>query len=196
MYKCFSSKYQRPVIVIEAGEYYISTQGEIISTIVGSCICTCLYDPVHAVGGVNHFMLPASLKSHEILTTEMGRYGLYAMELLIAEIMKSGGERQLLKAKVFGGGRLLNYRLSHDNIPQFNIKFINHFLKMEQIPIVNQDVGGDFGRKLYFFSDTGKVFVKKLLPQQYTEFKYVEARYTERLLRIKKNAKTCYSNHR
>ncbi|CAD7774097.1 MAG: Chemoreceptor glutamine deamidase CheD [Candidatus Methanoperedenaceae archaeon GB50] len=67
---------------------------------------------------------------------------------------------------------------------------------MEQIPIVNQDVGGDFGRKLYFFSDTGKVFVKKLLPQQYTEFKYVEARYTERLLRIKKNAKTRYSNHR
>jgi len=80
----------------------------------------------------------------------MGRYGLYAMELLIAEIMKSGGERQLLKAKVFGGGRLLNYRLSHDNIPQFNIKFINHFLKMEQIPIVNQDVGGILGVNCIF----------------------------------------------
>lgn len=196
MYKFFSSKYQRQVIVIEAGEYYTSNQGDIISTTVGSCICTCLYDPVHLVGGTNHFILPATLKSDEILTTELGRYGLYAMELLIGGIMKLGGQRQLLKAKVFGGGELLDYRFSYNSIPQFNIEFINYFLKMEQIPIVNQDVGGNFGRKLYFFSDTGKVYVRKLLPQQYTKFKDTEERYTARLFRMKRDAKGHYSGHR
>jgi len=190
MYKLFSSRYKRQVIVIGAGEYYTSNKGDIISTVVGSCICTCLYDPVHLIGGVNHFMLPAAIKPSEILTTEPGRYGIYAMELLIGEIIKLGGERQYLKAKVFGGGELLHYRFSHNNnIPKFNIEFINNFLKMEQIPIVNQDVGGNFGRKLYFFSDTGKVYVKKLVPQQYKGLKDIEERYTARLFRIKEKCK-------
>ncbi len=196
MYKFFSSKYQRQVIVIEAGEYYTSNQGDIISTVVGSCICTCLYDPVNLVGGINHFMLPAVLKPDEILTTELGRYGLYAMDLLIGGIMKLGGERQLLKAKIFGGGKLLDYQLLHNNIPRFNIEFINHFLKMEQIPIINQDVGGNLGRKLYFFSDIGKVYVRKLVPQQYTKFKDTEERYTARLFRMKRDAKNHCSGHR
>ncbi|MBV6457197.1 MAG: Chemoreceptor glutamine deamidase CheD [Fimbriimonadaceae bacterium] len=109
------------------------------------------------VGGMNHFMLPDS--GDDDLSA---RYGVNAMELLINRCMKKGADRKRLEAKVFGGGHVLKTRMHHASVPQRNIQFAVSFLQDEQIPILKQDVGGLAARSVLFFTDSGRVFMKRL----------------------------------
>jgi chemotaxis protein CheD len=87
---------------------------------------------------------------------------MFAMELLINEMVKRGGIKEKFEAKIFGGGHVLNFRKTDGNVPESNIEFVRAFLHMEQIPILKQDVGGYSGRKILFFTDTSKVLLKRL----------------------------------
>ncbi len=162
MYKKFEKRFNKTMVVINPGEYYTSTDNEIISTVLGSCIAVCLYDEVNNIAGMNHFMLVGDLRDERIFMEPSARYGIFAMEVLINDIIKKGGKKENLKAKVFGGGHVLNYKTREGNVVDNNIRFAVTFLKLEKIPIVNQDVGGYQGRKILFFTDTYKVLVKKL----------------------------------
>jgi len=161
MKKFYNNKYKKNVIMLRVGEYYSSTNAVILHTILGSCIATCIFDTEKKIGGMNHYLLPGMIHSDEILTTELGRYGMYAMELLIGELVKFGAQREHLAAKIFGGGNVLKFRETDGNVTGSNINFAKKFLEFEKIPIINQDTGGDIGRKIMFFTDTGKVFLKK-----------------------------------
>lgn len=158
----FSAKYNLPIQFLNPGEYYATNRPEILGTVLGSCISVCLIDEHNQVGGMNHFMLPGCISTQEILISEIGRYGLYAMELLIGEIIKKGGNRKTLKGKCFGGGHTLNFRLSDGDIPEANIRFIRKYFELEQIPLTNEDLGGSLGRKIYFFVPEGRVLLKHL----------------------------------
>lgn len=128
----------------------------VISTILGSCVAVCLYDPVLKVGGMNHFMLPAK-------TNEQGasaRYGLHAMELLITAIMKLGGQRHRLLAKAFGGADVLNMQSEFCQIGRKNVEFIRSFLKTEDFPLVAHKLGGNRPLRIHFQPHTGRVFVE------------------------------------
>jgi chemotaxis protein CheD len=106
---------------------------------------------------MNHFMLPEGIDPGNPNST---RYGVYAMELLISEIMKQGGQRRRFQAKIFGGGHVLKIRESLDGVPQRNIEFVRRFLNNEQIPVVSEDLGGYQARRVLFHTHTGKVYLK------------------------------------
>ena len=146
-------------VTIHIGGLRVSREPLVIDTVLGSCIAACLYDPVSGVGGMNHFMLPEGFDPDNPAST---RYGVHAMELLITEIMRLGGHRRRFQAKVFGGGHVLNIRESLDGVPQRNIDFVRRFLNVEQIPVLNEDVGGYLARRVLFYAHTGKVFLKRL----------------------------------
>jgi chemotaxis protein CheD len=126
--------------------------------VLGSCIGTCLRDPATRIGGMNHFMLPTPVNGGE----EPSRFGVHAMELLIGEIQKLGGERGRLEAKIFGGGSVLRVLASATSVARLNIGFITDFLEREGIPIVGSDVGGVEARQVLFRTDTGSALVRRL----------------------------------
>ena len=146
-------------VTIHIGGLRVSREPLVIDTVLGSCIAACLYDPVSGIGGMNHFMLPEGFDPDNPAST---RYGVHAMELLITEIMRLGGHRRRFQAKVFGGGHVLNIRESLDGVPQRNIDFVRRFLNVEQIPVLNEDVGGYQARRVLFYAHTGKVLLKRL----------------------------------
>ena len=146
-------------VTINIGGLRASNVPLVIDTVLGSCIAACLYDPVSGVGGMNHFMLPEGFDPDNPAST---RYGVHAMELLITEIMKLGGQRRRFHAKVFGGGHVLNIRESLDGVPQRNIDFVRRFLTAERIPVMKEDLGGYLARRVLFHAHTGKVLLKRL----------------------------------
>jgi chemotaxis protein CheD len=157
----YSHGLKKPVITLMAGEYFATQNGEVLNTIVGSCITTCIYDEKTKAAGMNHFLLPGMVHPDEILSSEVARYGMFAMELLIGELIKLGARRTGLRAKVFGGGNVLKFRSDDGDIAGSNIRFAKKFLELEGIPAVKVDVGGSAGRKIFFFTDTHRVLLKR-----------------------------------
>lgn len=146
------------------GEYYVTRSDEGVYTTLGSCISACIRDRVSGVGGMNHFMLPASAKDEPAAWTATGlgaatRYGNYAMEHLINVILRNGGVRKNLEVKIFGGGRILE---NMTDVGQRNITFVRDYLKTESLSIVAEDVGDVFPRMVVYFPSTGKAKVKRL----------------------------------
>jgi chemotaxis protein CheD len=157
----YSQRLNKTLVMLTAGEYFATKHGEVLYTIVGSCIATCIYDTERKVGGMNHFLLPGMIHPDEMLSSEVGRYGMYAMELLIGELIKLGAQRKALKAKLFGGGKVLTFRRDDGDVTGSNIRFARKFLELEGIATVNEDVGGNKGRKIMFHTDTNRVFLKR-----------------------------------
>lgn len=146
------------------GEFYISTHGEMICTVLGSCISACIRDKVKGIGGMNHFMLPqenefSSDNWGSNPVTSASRYGNWAMEYLINGILKRGGKKENLEVKVFGGGQMM---ASMTDIGQKNILFIYQYLSSEGLKMEAADVGDIYARKVLYFPDTGSVKVRRI----------------------------------
>ncbi|MCE6950369.1 chemotaxis protein CheD [Cereibacter sphaeroides] len=126
-----------------------ASSDQMLTTILGSCVCTCLCDPVAAVGGMNHFLLPYAgfENSHQL------RYGLHAMELLINAVLKLGASRNRLEAKIFGGA-MMSDRLG--SIGQANAEFALQYLAKEAILCTGQSLGGTRARRIRFWPTTGR----------------------------------------
>lgn len=145
------------------GEFYVTSHEEYISTVLGSCVSACIRDRIFGIGGMNHFMLPHANKHS---TTQWGsaasdetRYGVHAMEQLINNILKNGGNRENLEVKVFGGGKIL---AQMTDIGLRNIEFVREYIHTEELLCVSEDLGEIYPRKVLYFPITGKVKVKKL----------------------------------
>jgi len=138
------------------GEYYVDDEDMPVMTTLGSCIAACLWDGRARVGGLNHFMLPEG-------EGDNGRYGAYAMELLINQLMKRGATRGGLEAKVFGGGQVIA-GMDTLQIGERNTRFVLDYLRTERIPVVSRDVLDVYPRKVCFFPASGKAMVKRLAP--------------------------------
>ena len=143
------------------GEYYFTGKEMLIVTVLGSCVSACIRDRVSGVGGMNHFMLPDSGNDAGSPLSASMRYGAYAMEVLINELLKAGARRENLEAKVFGGGNVLR-GFTTINVGERNAQFVRSFLQTENIRIVAEDLNDVHPRKVYYFPRTGKVLVKKL----------------------------------
>jgi len=143
------------------GEYYCTFKDMLIVTVLGSCVSACIRDRVSGIGGMNHFMLPDGGDGSNPLISASARYGTYAMEVLINELLKSGARRENLEAKVFGGGNVLR-GLTALNVGERNAAFVRAYLKAEGIRVLAEDLNDIFPRKVYFFPRTGRVLVKKL----------------------------------
>jgi chemotaxis protein CheD len=171
-------------VCIYAGGYYASRQPTVIHTLLGSCVAVCLYDPATRIGGMNHFLLPgrADLKHFDCAA----RYGINAMELLINKIMALGGYRHELTAKVFGGAHVLPSISQENGMGRRNIEFVEDFLQMESIRIINRDVGGQRSRKIRFHTDTGDVFLKRGKSVYCPDLSYVEGKTLDSIRKTSK----------
>lgn len=141
------------------GEYYTTGEPLALVTVLGSCVSACLRDPVAGVGGMNHFMLPFSELGERAGTS--ARYGSFAMEILVNDLLKQGARRGRLEAKIFGGGNVLRgFTVNH--VGERNIAFVREYLRTEGIPIVAEDVGVKHARKLCYVPTSGKAFVRRI----------------------------------
>jgi len=143
-------------VKVVAGDYYVSRQDEMICTVLGSCVSTCIRDPIVGVGGINHFLLPDADCD---LLSESNRYGVFAMEQLINSIIKYGGCRENFEIKIVGGGNMMS---GTNDIGQRNIAFIKKFMKTEGLKISAEDLGGDQARRIQYIVKTGQLMVHKL----------------------------------
>jgi len=159
MKELFMKKFDKNVKIINIGEFYATKKDEGIATVLGSCVTTCIYDETTGIGGMNHFLIPGDFRDEEIFLSPTARFGMYAMELLMGELIKLNVDREKIKAKVFGGA---NINGNNSKIGDNNIKFIKAFLGMEGIPVKSMDVGGNVARKIFFFPKTGRVLVKRI----------------------------------
>jgi len=162
--RSWNSQFESYAARILPGEFYVTKNKEGVATTLGSCISACIRDKVLGIGGMNHFMLPAtefsdlaSLKASSL--SDVTRFGNYAMEHLINEIMRNGGRRQNLEVKVFGGGRIIS---GMTDVGLANITFVRDYLNMEGLPVVAEDVGDIYPRMVIFFPATGVARVKRL----------------------------------
>lgn len=140
------------------GEYYVTARDMLIVTVLGSCVAACIRDRTNGIGGMNHFMLPGD--GSDILSSS-ARYGVYAMEKLINELLKMGARRSNLEAKLFGGGNVLR-GFTVSNVGERNADFALDYLRNEKIAVVAKDLLDIYPRKVYFFPGSGKVKVKQL----------------------------------
>jgi len=154
----YETHFQSIAVKVLPGEYYVESENLLIMTTLGSCIACCLWDRKSHVGGLNHFMLPEGGSGD-------GRYGTYAMELLINEMLKRGAQRSTLEAKVFGGGQVIA-GMDTQNVGVRNTDFVLDYLNTERIPVVSKDVLDIYPRKVCFLPANGKAMVKRLAPTQ------------------------------
>ena len=147
---------------LNPGEYYVTKNEEAIYTTLGSCISACIRDRVNGIGGMNHFMLPATTEETSWKAAGLGsatRYGNFAMEHLINEILKNGGSRQNLEVKLFGGGKII---ANMTDVGMRNILFARDYIQTEGLKVTSEDVGDVYPRMVVYFPNSGKVRVKRL----------------------------------
>jgi chemotaxis protein CheD len=156
----YDAHFRNEAVKVLPGEYYVDDL--IVTTTLGSCIAACLYDRQARIGGMNHFMLPGG-------AADSGRYGTYAMELLINEMMKRGASRLTMEAKIFGGGAVIS-GMNSLNVGERNTTFVMDYLAVERIPIVSKDVMDVYPRKVCFLPASGKAMVKRLAPTNVEAF--------------------------
>lgn len=146
------------------GEYYVTKENELITTVLGSCISACIRDKESGIGGMNHFMLPVTTtdklaQGNYAVVGNATRYGNYAMEHLINTILSNGGKRKNLEVKVFGGGKIIP---SLTDVGIKNIDFVLEYIDTEGLALISKDLGDIYPRKIIYFPQSGKVAMKKI----------------------------------
>lgn len=174
----FDRQFEVEAVKVLPGEYYVTATNMVLVTVLGSCVSACVRDRDKGVGGMNHFML-ADGGGNEMLSAS-ARYGTYAMEILINHLMKMGARKSALEAKVFGGGRVMA-SLTSSQVGERNASFVMDFLQTEGIPVAARDLLDVYPRKVYYFPNSGRVLVKKLVRMHNDTVMRREKEYAARL---------------
>lgn len=167
--------------MIMPGDYFVSWAPAEITTLLGSCVAACLWDSHRKIGGLNHFMLPDSpLESNTLAEkTKSLRYGLYAMEVLVNDLLAMGARREHLSAKVFGGANISGV-LNSQHIGRRNAEFVIDFLLKDKIKVVASDLGGGHSRRIRFSTQTSAVRVERVASANSAALQQ-EKRYSEKI---------------
>lgn len=162
MNRYYDSHFDKQIVTIYPGEFYSTSESEMISTVLGSCISIALFDADAQIGGLNHFMLAKDSRIEGDYGEKlMGKFGEYAIELLIEDLVEKGARISRLSAKVFGGGNIFNLPSNvGSQVGEANSRFAFEFLQQKNIPVLSQNTGGPHSRKIFFDPLTGKVFMK------------------------------------
>jgi chemotaxis protein CheD len=158
--KFFDAASSHWMVKVFPGEFFVTNKtDEVLVTVLGSCVSACIRDRRTGVGGMNHFMLPHSHAGNWAGDLQSTRFGNFAMEKLINELMKAGCTRDSLEIKVFGGG---NVTESQNAIGTENSNFILRYLEAEGLRCAAEDLGGQLPRRIHYYPATGRV-VRRLL---------------------------------
>lgn len=175
------ARFPYEIAAILPGEFFVSREPMIVYTVLGSCIAACIRDPVVGVGGMNHFMLPEPKDGAGDSWGESTRYGSYAMESLINEILKRGGLKSRLEVKLFGAGKIYEGKI---DVGARNAEWVLAFLKTEGMTPVKTDLGDVFPRKVYYFTDSGRVLMKKIERIKNLTIMERETQYAAKITRV------------
>ncbi len=179
----YDSHFEIEAVKVLPGEYYVTTSNLMVVTVLGSCVSACIRDREKGIGGLNHFMLADNGSAPDTVNNASARYGTFAMEVLINHMLKLGCRRSNLEAKVFGGGRVMA-SLSSSQVGEHNARFVLDYLKTEGIPLLAKDLLDIYPRKVYFFPQTGRVLIKKLVRQHNDTLMRREREYANRLSEV------------
>jgi chemotaxis protein CheD len=148
------------IVKVLPGEFFVTKNSdEVLLTVLGSCVAACIRDPIASVGGMNHFMLPQHKSGSWGDELRSTRFGNFAMEKLINELIKAGCARDRLEIKVFGGGNVTD---TSNAVGTDNSEFVLRYLDAERLRCVAQDLGGTLPRRIEYYPMTGRV-VRRLL---------------------------------
>jgi len=176
----FDRRFDRDAIKILPGEYHVATEDVVLVTVLGSCVSACIRDRRLGIGGMNHFMLPDNASDAQGPVGESARYGAYAMETLVNEMLKLGARRDALEVKVFGAGNVMP-GLAQANVGERNAAFVIEFVRAESLLLAARDLLGPYPRKVYYFPGSGRVLVKTLKEVNNDTIMRREADYRSRL---------------
>jgi chemotaxis protein CheD len=186
MIKNNTSKFGKPLYILYPGDYFATLDDCVLGTVVGSCVAVCLYDTERGIGGMGHFIVPGAIGTEGIIVDEIARSGITSMEFLLGEIVKLGGDRRYLRAKIFGAG-YLGGKGKMKNIADGNIRFIYEYFTLEKIIVDRSDLGEDFRRRIYFSPKDGVVYRQILKNNEdSSEFVKLEKEYIDTVFRNKK----------
>jgi len=160
----FERDFDRHAVKLLPGEFFVASDDVVLSTVLGSCVSACIWDPTLRIGGMNHFLLPGEAVPGGAATdpfSESGRYGVFAMEQLINALLKRGARRSALEAKVFGGGHVMR-NFTTITVGSRNAEFVLRFLGTEGIRVVAQDLKDFHPRRVAFFPYSGRALCKHL----------------------------------
>jgi chemotaxis protein CheD len=176
----FERAFERTAVKVLPGEFFVSDEDVVLSTVLGSCISACIWDRAAGIGGMNHFMLPGHDGARDADPVGLaGRYGAFAMEQLINELIKRGARKANFEAKLFGGGHVMR-NFTTMNVGERNAGFVLEFLRTEGIRVVSQDLLDVYPRRVAFFPASGRALCKKLA-QADASLMAAEQQYTARL---------------
>lgn len=176
----WDGRFKRNTVKLLPGEYHATVGKEMLVTVLGSCVAACIRDAKRGIGGMNHFLLPEQKNKDksqgwvESYDSSETRYGDLAMEMLINDIIRRGGDRKNFEAKIFGGAQMFE---SSMQIGLRNIEFVRAYLKFESIAISSEDVAGTQGRKIYYIPETGEIFLKRIVSLHNNTIEKREAQY-------------------
>jgi chemotaxis protein CheD len=177
----YDRKFGSEAVKVLPGEYFVTAANVLMVTVLGSCVSACIRDSEKGIGGMNHFMLADTGEASAISSS--ARYGTYAMEILINHLLKLGARKSHLVAKVFGGGRVMESLVS-SQVGERNARFVREFLQTEGIQMAAADLLDVYPRKVYFFPDSGRVLVKKLVRLHNDTLIRREKEYAARLIEV------------
>ena len=173
----FDTRFRATVVKVLPGEHYVSrNSGEMLVTVLGSCVAACIRDPVAGIGGMNHFMAPDSETGRWSGVSAEERYGNFAMEILINSILREGGNRGRLEVKLFGGANVIR---SSFRVGSENVDFVRDYARREGLTVLSDDLGGNLPRRVHYFPVTGKAFRLLLRRSGDTEIFTTERRMTQ-----------------
>lgn len=159
------------VALVVPGDCYVTNGAEIISTVLGSCVSTCVRDAVAGISGLNHFLLPNQSGVYE--ARHALRYGCFAVERLLDELVKHGARRERFEIKVFGGGRVIQ---GMSDIGRKNIDFVHRYFELQALAIDAEDTGGTWARRIRYYTDTGRVLVQRVQTREASQVIHEERR--------------------
>ncbi|MBS1145087.1 MAG: CheD [Proteobacteria bacterium] len=161
-----SQEIERLARAIHPGAWAIEPERP-LSTLLGSCVAVCLFDPQSRVGGLNHFMLP-SIRRGTNDDVDSLLSGSYAMEALLNALLQKGAKKVRLQAKAFGGGTIINTSGPSMSIGLRNAEFTKEWLDREGIPLLASDFLGPWSRKVLFLPSSGDVFCRRMVTNMAT----------------------------
>jgi chemotaxis protein CheD len=180
--KLFDQRFNTYMVRVLPGDYYVTgARDETIVTVLGSCVAACIRNPYTGFGGMNHFMLPESESGSWNGVSSALRYGNFAMEALINEVLKSGCRRVDLEIKLFGGASM---GIGQSQVGNLNGAFARDYLASEGLFLSSSDLGGSHGRRIHYCPATGKVQRRLLHDQNERQIVAEEDRYGK-ILRTK-----------
>lgn len=171
------------MVKVFPGDFYVTTRkDEMLVTVLGSCVSACIRDPLAGIGGMNHFMLPQHKSGAWAGDLSSARFGNFAMEKLINELIKMGACRDRFEVKVFGGGNVTDSSIA---VGSDNADFVLRYLEAEGLSCTAQDLRGSLPRRIHYYPATGRAVRKLLRPSDSSAVSREESDYYSRLQRQK-----------